>query len=182
MDNITFDLETLGISHNAPIVQIGAVKFKDDGTITDKFIRNIKITSLKKYNFNIDYDTIQWWFEQEDKAIKSVFCVEDAIDLRLALLNFNEWLGKPSEYIYWSHKDFDPPILNNNLKAVGFNSVIPYKLQKDIRTITHFVNVSEIKHDGIAHNALDDCIFQAAYISKAIRTINEALTNKRPTL
>ena len=46
MENITFDLETLGNSANAPIVQIGAVKFDGDGNILDKFLRTIDLSSF----------------------------------------------------------------------------------------------------------------------------------------
>ena len=48
---------------------------------------------------------------------------------------------------------------------------IPFKLHRDIRTITHFTGKLNIKREGIHHNALDDCIFQAAYICKGIQII-----------
>ena len=169
MDNITFDLETLGNSSNAPMVQLGAVKFKNDGAIIDKFVRSIKISCLKRYKFEADYDTIQWWFEQDDKAIKSVMCPEDGIDLRLALMQFKEWIGKTGDYVYWSHATFDPPILNNNFRAVGLDNPIPFRLHRDIRTLVHFTGKLTAERKGIHHNALDDCIFQADYISQGLK-------------
>ena len=36
--NITFDLEALGRTNRAPIAQIGAVKFTDDGEVVEKFL------------------------------------------------------------------------------------------------------------------------------------------------
>lgn len=166
--NITFDLETLGNTSNAPIVQIGAVKFLNDGTVLDKFVRYIKIECLGRYNFAVDYSTLQWWFEQDDKAIKSVMCPSDSIDLRQALREFTEWVGKPSEYVYWSHATFDPPILKNNYIQVGLNFPLPFRAQRDIRTLVHFTGkIPEIER-GIAHNALDDAIYQAAYISRGL--------------
>jgi len=167
--NITFDLETLGRTTTAPIVQIGAVKFTDEGEITDKFVRNIKLPSLKRYGFVVCWDTLEWWFSQSDEAIKSVFCSSDVVDIRLALRDFQEWIDKPSEYVYWSHSTFDPLILVYNLLQVGLPNIIPFRAYRDIRTLTQFSGKIEIKRQGIAHDALDDCIFQAEYISKGIK-------------
>lgn len=174
MANITFDLEALGNSMDAPIVQIGAVKFDDDGKILDKFLRTINIEKLKDYNFKVDYPTLNWWLNQDDKAIKSVFGDDlEKVNLSLALHDFTLWLGKPGQHTYWSHATFDPPILNNNYKMVGRTCPIPFRLHRDIRTITHFTGKIPVERVGIAHNALDDCIFQAEYISKGIRMIKK---------
>lgn len=172
--NITFDLETLGNTSNAPIVQIGAVKFEDDGTIIDRFIRTIDIESLDKIrnNFVVDFRTVGWWFNQSDEAIKSVYGdTLDKVSLDKALFDFKEWIGKTADYVYWSHATFDPPILHNNYKAVGKENPIPFRLHRDIRTLTHFAKV-RVKRKGIAHNALDDCLTQADYISKGLQILN----------
>jgi len=168
---ITFDLETLGNTSNAPIVQIGAVKFDREGNIKDTFLRNIKLSCLSRYDFDIDYSTLQWWFEQDDEAIKSVFCKEGAIDLRLALREYVEWIGVLGDYTYWSHATFDPPILKNNFNAVKLQYNIPFRVQRDIRTLTHFTGKIDCERQGIHHNALDDCLFQAEYISKGFKKL-----------
>ena len=169
--NITYDLETLGNTSQAPIIQIAAVKFNDEGDIIGEFTENIKWSSLEKFDFKVDYSTLNWWFNQPDSAIKSVCNQEGAIALRLALMNFTKWLGKSNEYYYWSHATFDPPILDFNFKQVKLNNPIPYRLNRDIRTLTHFTGIIEVPRIGIHHNALDDCKYQARYISKGIRQI-----------
>jgi len=172
--NITFDLETLGNTANAPIVQIGAVKFTDDGEITDKFLVNIDLESLEriKDSFVIDFSTISWWFNQSDKAIKSVYGEElERMSLHKALYEFHQWIGKTADYVYWSHATFDPPILHNNYKAVGKENPIPFRLHRDIRTLSHFA-YAKVERTGIAHNALDDCLTQADYISKGLQILN----------
>lgn len=173
MNNITFDLETLGNTALAPIVQIGAVKFDDKGDILDTFLRNIKLESLQRYEFRIDWSTIKFWMEQKDEAIKSVFVAEPRIDIRQALREFQQWVEKPSEYYYWSHATFDPPILNNNLLTVGLEVFIPYRLHRDIRTLTHFTSILDIEREGIYHNALDDSIYQSKYISSGLKTLKQ---------
>lgn len=179
MINITFDLETLGNTSEAPIVQIGAVKFNNDGVILDKFLRTITSNSLENYNFKINYETLYWWFQQKDEAIKSVFGESiKKTPLKQALYEFMQWLEKPSKYIYWSHATFDPPILNNNFIKVGIKNPIPFRLHRDIRTLNHFTNIDKIERNGIHHNALDDCIFQAEYIYKMIKQLKNNGKNR----
>ena len=149
MEHITFDLETLGNTSNAPIVQIGAVKFNDGG-ITDTFLRNIDLTSLESLGFKLDYSTISWWLNQPDEAIKSVFGDNlEKISLSKALYEFQEWIGKTADYNYWSHATFDPPILVNNYKTMKKECPIPFRLHRDIRTLSLLGGKVTIKRAGI---------------------------------
>src|SRR6056297_3505964 len=135
MKHITFDLETLGRGYNAPIVQIAAVKFEDDGTITRRFNRYIDLKSIKDLDLQVGYETLEWWLSQDCDAIKSVFCQEEKTPLKVALSEFKEWVGKSGQYYYWSHATFDPPILTQNMRACNMKQFIPYRLFKDIRTL-----------------------------------------------
>lgn len=176
------DLETLGNTRGAPIVQIGAAKFKDDGTVLASFIRNIDLNSLEKYNFEVDYKTVGWWLSQEDAAIKSVFCSEPRVNIRQALHEFIEWIEHPTQYLYWSHATFDPPILMNNIAKVGLPNVIPFRAWRDIRTLTHFTGkISGGEREGIHHNALDDCLYQVKYVSEGIRRLQAKLGGEEAT-
>jgi len=173
MEHISFDLETLGNTPRAPIVQIGACKFDDSGNIDqDTFLRTVKLESLGRYNFEVDYSTVGWWMSQDDKAIKSVFCADNSVDLRLALFDFQKWIGQSSKYYYWSHATFDPPVLANNLIETGIGRFIPFRRFRDIRTLVHFAGETTTKREGIHHNALDDAVFQAQYISELIQRLN----------
>lgn len=170
--NIMFDLETLGNTNKAPIVQIGAVKFLDDGTIIDTFFSSINFDSLENYNFQINYSTLNWWFKQEDKAIKSLVESDKIGNIKDVLFDFKEWVGNPKAYVYWSHATFDPPILINSLVETGISNFIPYYLFRDLRTLIHFTGEIPIEREGIHHNALDDCLYQVKYASKAIQILN----------
>ena len=95
------------IKIKAPIVQIGAIKFETDGTTIDTFMRTVKLSSLDRYDYASDYETIDWWFQREHEAIKSVFCISETVDIRVMLRDFFEWIERPSEYYFWSQIDFD---------------------------------------------------------------------------
>jgi len=168
--HITFDLETLGNNYNSPIIQIGAVKFEQSGSITDMFGYNIKWESLKRYNFDIDYSTIRWWLSQSREAQDSVID-QGGVDLITALTEFEKWIDKPEEYEYWAHATFDPIILANAYRKTGIKNPIPFRQQRDIRTLNFLVGKVEVEREGIAHTALDDAKFQAKYISAMLNKI-----------
>ena len=170
MQHITFDLETLGNNYNAPIIQIGAVKFEQDGSITDTFKHNIRWESLERYDFDIDYSTVRWWLSQSREAQNSVID-QRSVDLITALTDFTKWIGKPEEYEYWTHATFDPIVLGNAYRKTGVKYPIPFRQQRDIRTLTFLVGKLEVEKEGIAHTALDDAKFQAKYISAMLNKI-----------
>lgn len=172
--NITFDLETLSRNENAPIVQLAAVKFKDDGEIVDVFDRKISFKSLERYGFEIEYDTVLWWFQQRGEIIKTVMYDDGSrVDIRKALLDFQKWIGSTGEHIYWSHSTFDPPKLYNAIKKVGLQPFIPYRLFLDIRTLVALSGVfkEDITRTTAEHDAMGDCLFQASHISKMIQKV-----------
>ncbi len=176
MLNITFDLETLGNKYDAPIVQIAAVKFTNEGKILSAFNKHVKLSSLEKYGFSVTYSTIRWWFGQSMRAIRAVFKNRHTVSIDVAIKDFKAWIGEnPGDYAYWSHASFDPPILANTIRELKMDDWIPYGKHRDIRTLLHFIGgiPNDIEKAGIAHNAIDDCKFQAAYICRAIEMLKE---------
>lgn len=170
-NNIMFDLETLGNTSRAPIVQIGAAKFTDEGEILSTYEGIVDLKSLEKYDFKIDFDTLAWWFSQEDAAIKKVFCSGSTTSLRQVLYEFLNWIGSHGDYVYWSHATFDPPILVNNLKTVGLPVSIPFRAYRDIRTLVHFTGPISVEREGIEHDALSDVLHQVKYVTKGLEII-----------
>lgn len=170
--NVSFDLETLGKTSKAPIVQIAAVKFETDGTIIDTFSRTINVEYLEKYDLEPDYSTILWWLNQDKEAINQVFG-SDSIktDLKTALINFSNWLGTDEDYNFWSHATFDPPILKENYKAVGVEFPIYYRSFKDLRTLQEMAHNPNLKREGTHHVALDDALFQKDVIVECFRVL-----------
>ena len=165
--NITFDLETLGTNMNAPITQLGAVKFTDDGKVTSEFLATISLQSLDKYDFKLDFATLDWWMRQDIQALESVYRLDkgNTESIESALTRFKEWVGDPTEYVYWSHANFDAPILENAYTKTGIKPPFLRRRQRDIRTLCHFTGDVKVERYGVYHNALDDAITQANYIS-----------------
>ena len=176
--HMTFDLETLGVNANSPIVQIAAVVFSSQGTIYDEIQLTINLESLQDFDFTVDYSTISWWMNQTKKAQKSVFGVKHKDDIEAALIRFKEWMIQATtdypDIKIWSHKDFDPVILQNAYNKIGITTPPWYRRHVDIRTLTHLAGPISVKREGVHHNALDDCKYQAKYIAKSLKQMNKA--------
>lgn len=163
MKYICFDLETLGNNSHAPIIQIGAVKFDENG-IYDKFIVNCFHTDLSKYE--VDYSTIMWWINQSQEARMKLN--EYVIEHREALKLFLKWIGVPQDYLYYSMCTFDPPILDWALCTENLDR-LPHRNQRDMRTIMDAIGEYE-EFVGIKHYALDDAANEAMHVIKYLKT------------
>lgn len=180
--NVSFDLETLGKTNKAPIIQVGAVLFDDEGKHLTTFNRNCFFGSIPE-GFEIDYSTIGWWFEQLGKnpeLVKSVHTDWNAswYSQKTMLSEFIKWIskyqvGSTKPFVYWSHATFDPGILKHNFKVHGFgDEVIPFRQFLDIRTLTHLTNGDiKITRDGHHHDALADAKTQANYVTECLNYI-----------
>ena len=170
--NISFDLETLGNTSKAPIVQIAAVKFENNGKLIDTFSRTIIVEDLDNYDLEPDYSTILWWLKQDKEAINQVFG-EYSIKtpLKPALVDFCNWLGTKEDYNFWSHATFDPPVLKANFKAVGVELPIHYRSFKDLRTLKELAKNPVIKREGTHHVALDDALYQMDLIVECFKVL-----------
>jgi DNA polymerase III epsilon subunit-like protein len=174
MKHISFDLETLGTSPSAPIIQIGAVEFTEEGIITNKFYRNVNWKSLEKYPFNVDYSTIKFWMKQSDAARNSVLKEEGSQNIKKVLKEFSAYVKSIGRCKVWSHATFDPVVLTNSYRVVGIDQPISFRNFCDIRTLNYLANITtSVSREGTHHDALDDAIFQAKYISEMLRKINK---------
>lgn len=174
---VTFDLETLGNTSNAPIVQIGAAVFDIDGQIHDIFIGDCDLHTIPD-GFHVDYSTIKWWLSQMAKNPELSVVFVGSTTHKKMLEEFRDWTREiykkfGADLTYWSHATFDPPILTNNCKVAGITDPIKFRNHRDIRTLTHLAGYFEVKRKGNHHNAYDDAKYQAEYIAKGLRTLRD---------
>jgi hypothetical protein len=177
---LTFDLETLGNTAQAPIVQIAALGF--DGKVIEPskvFNVRVELKSLQHFPFEVDYETVGWWLSQDKGAIDDVFNAQAHKRLHIigALKEFRHFWKEncdASTQVY-SHATFDPPILDHAYRVVDkTRSPIPFRSHKDIRTLTSLYlelvgkPLPEITREGNHHDAASDCIYQARYITEML--------------
>lgn len=172
MQHLMIDLETMGTRFDAPVVAIGAVYFNPDtGEIGEKFYRHIDVQDACRYG-KVAGDTIVWWMKQSDAARGAL--TREGGDLAAdAFVAFQQFIlsgPKGGSVCVWGNgATFDITILEYAFLRI-IDRAAPWKFWnvRDCRTIKDVawplgVKVEELV--GTAHNALDDAVHQAGWIS-----------------
>jgi hypothetical protein len=178
MKNIMIDIETMGNSTQAAIVQIGAMFFDPlMGSMGPGFLVNVDLESNFKYGMKADGSTIMWWLNQSQPARDSILRGQsESESLPLALTNLGLFCdraeGKP---IVWSNgASFDIPILTTAYRNTGLSKPWDHWDERCVRTIAELrPGIKKMTvHTGTKHSALDDCKYQIAYLCATLKTIN----------
>ncbi|HDD45108.1 MAG TPA: 3'-5' exoribonuclease [Candidatus Desulfofervidus auxilii] len=164
MNNIMLDIETLG----TVITQIGAVYFDDNGNIGDKFLVNVNIESCLKYGLEIQYKNLKWWLERTNL----ITWMKNTIPISVALAHLTEFCNKNKKARVWSHY-YDIMILEFACYKIGRKLPFHYKRWRDLRTAVDLADLKKEKkkENEKTHNALDDCIYQINYLTKALKVL-----------
>lgn len=182
MNHVMLDLETMGQGNNAAIVAIGAVFFEPTtGEIGASFYQKIDLKSSAVYS-EIDASTVLWWLQQSDEA-RAEITSEDTYSLPDALAEFSDWIEQIENFkarVVWGNgSSFDNVIIENAYKAVGFcKKPWAFWNDRDVRTAVElgrklrgFDPKKDMPFEGTAHNALDDAIHQAKYVSAIYKAL-----------
>ena len=172
------DIETLGVKVTAPILSIGAVYFDPQtGELGETFEADVRLESSISWGAKPEAGTIRWWAQQGINAQKAL---EGTTVLSSALDSFARYIVYDDAQIWGNGASFDLGILSYNYNIVNISRPWRFYNERDVRTIVELGQTIGIdpKNDqifeGVPHNALDDAIHQAKYVS----TIWQALTKK----
>lgn len=169
MKNLMIDLETLGTAFNAPVLAIGAVYFDPDtGALGERFYGSIDVADACRYG-RPNGDTIRWWMGQSDEARKAA--VGGKHPAAFVLEKFGEFALKHGLNVCpWGNgASFDISILDYAFPKI-LDKPAPWKFWnvRDCRTIKEVaskVPPFQAERAGTHHNALDDAIYQAQWVS-----------------
>lgn len=169
MKDIMIDIETLGTTYGCAVLSIGAVRFdRNTGEIGDKFYASMG-QQAQKYG-HASQSTLDWWEQQSPEAKEAAFSgTEDPVAVANTLAS-----GIDKNDLVWGNGSiFDITILESWFASV--NVAVPWKFWnvRDVRTVVDLspLNVKDFAREGIHHNALDDAIHQAKYISAMIQSL-----------
>lgn len=181
--HVFLDLETYSTRPNAAILAIGAVCVNLLGEEVGRIKLLIKVKDAALYG-HVDAQTVEWWEDQCDDAIRLTFSDDERWSLVNALGLYNVWhdsLGNVSG-VWGNGSTFDCSILRSAYTAVG--GMVPagcpwdFWQERDCRTIVDLGRLSglpdyknEIHFDGTRHNCVDDAAHQAAYTTAYIRDL-----------
>jgi hypothetical protein len=202
------DIETLGTTAGCPVVTIGATLFdpyasdSSEEMLRRSILIRIDIADSIKYcNKNeISGETIRWWFEQDDRAIKAlVEGDERPVSMQQALNTLTLFFKERGSYVdkqffeglhalprasrYWAQDpDFDMQLLRWYYEHPKLNAQSPWKFWecRSVRTMQDLAwpgGSSErpsFEVPGVAHDARWDSIHQAMTVQAAMRRLGLA--------
>lgn len=173
---VSIDLETAGISPNAPILSIGAVRFVKDPT-------HMLLLPPERHEFQvaidlqgqapIDPSTFYWWLEQSREAQDAVLEGKGGLSLGNALRALWQWLqadstvvGRESNFTgeLWIRGDRDSCWLEEAHKREGIKPGYKFRNVRDQRTMVEFAERRGLVmpyRSSVAHDALEDARYQA---------------------
>lgn len=190
--HVMLDIETLGNTTTAPIVQIGVVCFQGGKTYQEvgSYSTNIYFKSALSYG-DANGDTLEWWLKQSDEARLSI--TKDSgkpiTTLKKALEGLSETMdqwknGDEFSLEYWAHASFDFPIMNHACEKTWVSTPFYYRNCRDLRTIESMYQVVTgkdfewIDREGVYHNAEDDARHQAKNLHKMLLELNNLVLDK----
>lgn len=187
--HIMLDLETLGKTVRAPIVQIGAVAAVEDEDgrwyfiATDPgFVLNIDFDAAMK-NRVPDGSTIAWWMGQSDEARQRLLDGQEVArtDVRSALINFSQFVRACEQvnetaetYVWGNGATSDNAWLTDLYKTNGI--VVPWEYWGNMcyRTMKNFNrDIPKPAFKGVKHDALDDARNQMDHLVLIMNTLQE---------
>lgn len=170
--DIMIDLETLGLTHNAKLLSIGACCF--DITILstreelakDAFYVNVDTRSYAQVDglFSETASTLKFWKEQPQEA-KQVL-EADKLSFHEAVQYFLSWRPRRPMSVWANSPSFDLEILKYHARVIGSTSLLwDFREERDFRTLKamHTAKFGAVAQNtqGIKHYALDDTVNQA---------------------
>lgn len=161
------DLETIDTGPAAGILSIGIVSFNPDtGELGPTLYRRLGLDQALQFGTQSP-STMQWWSQQsEDARIEAFTGVHDAT---VSAFEVAEFL-RGTAGVWGNGATFDITITEHWLNATGVGVPYRYGLARDCRTVEELARYrgilrKQFTRHGVHHNALDDAIYQAQYIS-----------------
>ncbi|WP_339140668.1 3'-5' exonuclease [Pseudoalteromonas galatheae] len=183
MKDVMLDIETMGQGPRAAIITIGACFFDPmTGDIGAGFEVSVDLSSSAML-CEMDASTVLWWLEQDDEARQKLLA-HDVLPLAEALGEFDQWVSQIENFkarkIWGNGATFDNAIVRNAFDACQMKTPWPYFGDRDVRTIVdlgrrlfNFDPKTDMPFEGTRHNALDDAIHQAKYVSAIFQKLQQ---------
>ncbi len=165
MNNVSFDIETLGIAPGSTIISIGACLFDPiTREVGATFYVNVDRYIQQDMGMTVSQSTIEWWTKQPQAAIDRTFV--NPIDPPWALHMLQEWM--PKDPVVWGYgANFDITLLEALYDC--FNVEVPW-LYSEVRCGRTLCNLADVWPERVEnehHQADADARRQAEAYVKA---------------
>lgn len=166
---VMVDLETLGTSAKAAVIEIGAVCFDlETRTMGPRFETQISLESNGHHDRSIEPETLAWWMGRwRESGQVPDLTVGDTVEG--ALWRFCDWWrdhAAEEGAEFWSRGSFDERILQDltaNLNTLPWD----FWNVRDQRTVMAWTRT--MRTAPVAHSALDDAVAQVEGLFEAAK-------------
>ncbi len=175
--HIMVDLETLGLTPNAVVTQIGWAMFN---MVPNDFEENGIIKSGCLYlnpaqqiarGRSVDWSTVKWWLGQSEEARnKMADCKYEDVDVALEAFGYI-FMSQQMEGLWSNGPSFDQAILEDLHYNFERKTPWAYNAGRDYRTIKMLAPEVEAIKPTVAHDAEADAIAQAQTVQKVFEFI-----------
>lgn len=172
MKHVMLDIETLGNKTNSVILSVGACYFDPSTSEIGKTLSlHIDVESCVAAGMSMDSSTILWWLNQDKDAQQKIIDGQyESMSIGGALLKLSSFICSKAQ-VWGNGATFDNAIVKNAYEKM--NMLAPWKFwnDRDVRTIVElgyqvgFNPKRDMPFKGTRHDALDDAIHQAKYVS-----------------
>lgn len=176
MTDVMLDLETLGLRPGSCLLSIGAVVFDPVAYTLDRqgaFYHRLSVVPQEAAGLAVDPATLKWWAQQSKEAYEAAR--DNAEEPENVFRDFCDWYKGVGGSRIWSNgSNFDIPLLEEAMKTFHIQPPWHYQAPRDVRTICDLAGgkVGDFgSPNPLAHDALQDAIFQATETMLAYRKL-----------
>lgn len=168
MNDLMFDVETMGLSTKAALVGIGAVFFNEETGLGLEFYRAIHLTTAVDRGGEMDPGTVTWWLGQTDAARNAIRFSTYHIDEALQdLSNFITTNCNARDVRVWGcSPTFDCEKISTAMTRSGIAVPWSYFNERCYRTVRERSKSVLMDERTGLHNALEDAKYQALHLVK----------------
>ena len=166
--DFVIDIETMGLAHNAPILQVGVCAIdRQSGRVLDSAEWGVDVDEYNNDpDFVTDVSTVKWWSTQDSATFAKVLSGElSIVEVLDKLEDFMVGLCVESDLrrVWGNSPSFDLDKLKYAYTVYGLDVPWMHWNERCLRTICDENDVDWHKHlkDGDAHTALGDAVAEA---------------------
>jgi len=195
------DIETFGNTVGSPVIAIGAVLFdpyasdSSEELLRRVFLRRIDVSDSIRLSTGVDGETIRWWLEQKDAAIKALVG-DDAVSAEEAFKDLEQYCLERGSFMnekffddicdfpktcrFWAKDpDFDMRLMEHYYSHPEISAKQPWNFWSNmsVRTVQDLawpegsIERPDFEVPGVAHDAGWDAITQAMTIQAGMRRL-----------
>lgn len=179
-NQLMVDVECMGTTSEAALMSIGAAFFNlETYEVGPSFCMPIHLATSVSLGMKMEPATVLWWLRQSDAARRGItFGLNDITKVLREFKEFYVSNCRPQDTRTWANSArFDLGILETAYRLAGVDVPWRWNLETCFRTVRglnpHIIYDPATQKQGVAHDAVDDAIFQIGHLFK-IKQYNDA--------